>query len=335
MIRRLFQTALLLALTAGPAIAADRFAVTERTVPDYKTVAATYTTRDMGEARARIGGTIVELRVREGDLVTKDQVLAVVADQKLALELQSRAAQTAAAKAQSEQASADLGRVRAVFEKGFYSKARLDQAVAAAKSAEAAWKAAAAAQGVVAEQASQGKILAPAAGKVVRASTPAGSVVNAGDIVVVVASNDPVVRVEMPERDANGLKKGDALRLVADGPVQRAGSTVIREIYPEVRNGRVTIDLEGKTLGEAFIGQRVRVLVATGERRAIVIPQSYVMTRFGVDYVGLALKDGTLDIPVQRGQPLDVDGVTDGVEILSGLKAGDVIVKPEGRLVQL
>jgi RND family efflux transporter MFP subunit len=324
-----------LVAAAGQAVAADRFAVTERTIPDYKTVAATYTTRDMGEARARIGGTLVDLRVREGDIVNKDQVLAVVADQKLALELQSRTAQTAAAKAESERAAAELSRVRTVFAKGFYSKARLDQAVATAKTADAAWKAAAAAQGVIAEQTTQGQILAPAAGKVVRASIPAGSVVTAGDVVVVVASNDPVVRVEVPERDASGLKKGDALRLVADGPVERAGSTVIREVYPEVRNGRVTIDLEGKTLGEVFIGQRVRVLVATGERRAIVIPQSYVTTRFGVDYVSLSIKDGSLDIPVQRGQPIDLDTLKDGVEILSGLKPGDVIMKPDGRLVQL
>lgn len=335
MMKAFALVSIMFVVTAGSALGADRFVIAERTVPDYKTVAATFTTRDMGDARARISGTIVELRVREGDVVTKDQILAVIADQKLALELQSRAAQSASAKAQRDQAAADLARVQAVFDKGFYSKARLDQAVAAAKSADAAWKAAMAAQGVIAEQASQGQILAPAAGKVVHASTPAGSVVNAGDVVVVVATNDPVIRVEVPERDASGLKKGDALRLVADGPAQRAGSTVIREIYPQVQNGRVTIDLEGKTLGEAFIGQRVRVLVATGERRAIVIPQSYVTTRFGVDYVSLALKEGSLDIPVQRGQPIDIDGLKDGVEILSGLKANDIILKPDGQLVQL
>lgn len=331
----LITAALLIASTAGFALAAERFAVEERTIPDYKTVAATFTTRDMGEARARIGGTLVELRVREGDVVAKDQLLAIITDQKLALELQSRAAQAAALKAENERAAAELGRVRAVYEKGFYSKARLDQAVATAKSADAAWRAAVAAQGVVAEQSTQGKILAPAAGKVVRASVPAGSVVLAGDIIVVVASNDAVVRVEIPERDASGLKKGHVLRLVADGGVQKIGSTTIREIYPEVRNGRVTIDLEGKSLGDGFIGARVRVLVAIGERRAIVVPQAYVTTRFGVDYVSLAVKSGALDIPVQRGQPIAVEGVSDGIEILSGLKPGDIILRPDGRLVQL
>jgi multidrug efflux system membrane fusion protein len=332
-----FIAILLTMAAAASAGAAERFVVEERTVPDYKTVAATFTTRDMGEARARIGGTLVELRVREGDIVAKDQLLAVVTDQKIALELQSRAAQAAALGAESERAGAELGRVRAVFEKGFYSKAKLDQAVATAKSAQSAWRAAVAAQAVVAEQATQGKILAPAAGRVVRASVPGGSVVMAGDIVAIIASNDPVVRVEMPERDASGLKKGDELKLVADNAAgtEKLASTMIREIYPEVRDGRVTIDLEAKMLDSAFVGARVRVLVATGKRSAIVVPQTYVMTRFGVDYVSLAVKSGALDIPVQRGQPMSIAGTIDGIEILSGLKTGDVLLRPDGRLVQL
>ena len=324
-------------IAAGSAQAADRIVVQERTVPDYKTVAATFTTRDTGEARARIGGPLVELRVREGDTVAKDQILAVIADAKIALEAQSRAAQAAAMRAEHDRAAAELARVRPVFDKGYYSKARLDQAVAAAKSAESAWKAAVAAQAVVAEQATQGKLLAPAAGKVVRAAVPAGSVVMAGDIVVVVASNDQVVRVEIPEREAAGFKKGDTVRLAADRGVgkDRQASTVIREIYPQIRNGRVTIDLEAKNLATTFVGERVRVLVAVGERPAIVIPQGFITTRFGVDYVSLAAKAGTLDIPIQRGQPIAIPEMLDGVEILSGLKPGDVLIRPEGRLVQL
>jgi len=317
--------------------AAETYVVQERTVPDYKMVAATLTTRDMGEARARIGGTLTELRVREGDVVTKGQTLAVIADQKIALEVQARQAQAAALQAERDRAAADLGRVRTVFDKGFYSKARLDQAVAAAKSAESAWKAAVASQAVVSEQAGQGRILALAAGKVVRASVPAGAVVMAGDVVVVVASNDPVVRIEVPEREARELKQGDAVRLVGEGgAVDGRPITVrIREIYPEIRNGRVTADLEAKGIGSAFVGQRVRVMVATGERRAIVVPQDFVTTRFGVDYVSLAEKSGALDIPVQRGQPLDVEGISAGIEILSGLKPGDTLLRPDGKLVQL
>ncbi|MBP6012104.1 MAG: efflux RND transporter periplasmic adaptor subunit [Alphaproteobacteria bacterium] len=325
-----------LALTSAGR-AAETHAVQERTVPDYKMVAATLTTRDMGEARARIAGTLTELRVREGDTVTKGQTLAVIADQKNALEVQARQAQAGALKAERDRAEADLARVKTVFDKGFYSKARLDQAVAAAKSAESAWKAAVASQAVVSEQVGQGKVLAPAAGRVVRASVPAGAVVMAGDVIAVVATNDAVVRIEVPEREARGLKKGDAVRLVGEGGAVdgRDVAARVREIYPEIRNGRVTADLEAAGLGSGFVGERVRVLIAAGERRAIVVPQDFVTTRFGVDYVSLAGKGGALDIPVQRGQHIDVEGVPDGIEILSGLKPGDTIIRPDGKLVTL
>jgi RND family efflux transporter MFP subunit len=328
---------LALLLTALPAQAAERFVVSERTVPDYKAVAATFTTRDMGEARARIGGTLTELSVHEGDVVSKGQTLGRIADQKIALEAQSRGAQAAALKAEHQRTLAELGRVRAVYDKGFYSKARLDQAVAAAKVAESAWHAAVASRAVLMEQAGQGTVLAPAAGRVVRASVPAGSVVMAGDIIVVVASNDAVVRVEVPEREAHGLKAGDAIRLIVNAGVgrERFASTVVREIYPEVRNGRAMVDLDARGLDSAFVGERVRVLVAVGERRAILVPGDFITTRFGVDYVSLATKTGALDIPVQRGQPIETDGVSDAVEVLSGLKAGDVLLKPERRLVRL
>ena len=326
----------MLALTSTSR-AAETFVVQEQTVPDYKMVSAILTTRDMGEARARISGTLVELRVHEGDVVTKGQTLAVIADQKIALEVQARKAQASALQAERDRAAADLSRVRVVFDKGFYSKARLDQAVATATSADSAWKAAVASQAVVSEQAGQGKVLALAAGKVVRASVPAGAVVMAGDVVVVVASNDSVVRIEVPEREARELKQGDAVRLIGEGGAVdgRPIAARIREIYPEIRNGRVTADLDSKGVGSAFVGQRIRVMLAVGERRAIIVPQDFVTTRFGVDYVSLAGKSGALDIPVQRGQSLDVEGVSVGVEILSGLKPGDTLLRPDGKLVRL
>ena len=125
--------------------------------------------------------------------------------------------------------------------------------------------------------------------------------------------------------------------LVANASIgqERQATTIIREVYPQVRNGRITIDLEAKGLESGFVGERVRVLVAVGTRPAFVIPSDYVTTRFGVDYVRLAAQAGALDIPVQRGQGIAVEGIADGIEILSGLKAGDVLLRPDGRLVQL
>ena len=113
----------------------ERLTLRPQAVADLKPAAATVTTRDMAEARARIGGTLVELAVREGDLVRKGQLIGRVADERLSLETAAYGAQAAAAAAEAARAEADLARVRTLYEKGFYAKARLDQAEAAAKAA--------------------------------------------------------------------------------------------------------------------------------------------------------------------------------------------------------
>jgi RND family efflux transporter MFP subunit len=330
-----------LALLSAPfsvagTVHAETLSVTQREVPDYRAVAGTLTTRDMGEVRARIPGTLVALRVREGDEVEKGQVLAVIADDKVALELQSRRAQAAALKAESDRAAADLERVRKVFDKGFYSKARLEQAAATSKAATEAWKAAAAAQAVAAETGQQGKLLSPAAGRVMRAPVPAGAVVMAGDVIVTVATNNAVIRFELPEREARGLKVGDMIRVSEDGfnGKAREAEVRVREIYPQVRDGRITVDLERGDLKQTFVGERIKARVVVGMRQSIVVPRDYVTTRFGVDYVSLVTRTGSLDIPVQTGQGLRTDSGQEGVEVLSGLRAGDKIVKPVRGLVQ-
>ena len=71
-------------------------------------------------------------------------------------------------------------------------------------------------------------------------------------------------------------------------------------------------------------------LPETGERLAIVIPDRYIDTRYGADYVRLSRKGGaTIEAPVQRGARVPLEDMPDGVEILSGLRTGDVILPVE------
>ena len=83
---------------------AELITVAQQTAPDYKTVAAVLTNRDVGDARARISGTVQRLLVREGDQVRRGQLLAIVADQRLSLEAQAGNASVAAAEATAERA---------------------------------------------------------------------------------------------------------------------------------------------------------------------------------------------------------------------------------------
>jgi len=59
------------------------------------------------------------------------------------------------------------------------------------------------------------------------------------------------------------------------------------------------------------------------------VPGSFIITRFGIDYVRIR-KDAKAvnDVPVQRGRELPRPEMPDALEILSGLKGGDILVRP-------
>jgi membrane fusion protein, multidrug efflux system len=280
--------------------------LTVRTAPidDIKRVGATLTTRDMGEAVARISGVLVTLNVREGDTVSKGQVIGTIQDQRLNFEASAYAATAA-------QAEADYNRVKTLYEKGIYAKARMEQAETALRSARAQRAAAG-------DLAGQGLIRAPTSGKVIRADVPAGAAVMASTSIATITAGPRVVRLQLPEQQARSLVLGQSVRLEANG--LNANGTV-SQIYPAIDNGQVIADITPQGLDSVLLGERVVTAISLGQRTGIKVPLSYVTTRYGLDYVRLvAANKSVSDIPVQTA-PLDGQSV----EILSGLRDGDTL----------
>jgi RND family efflux transporter MFP subunit len=303
--------------------AVGRLTVAYSTVADIKPVSATLTTRDMGEARSRISGVLVSLRVKEGDLVRHGQLIATVRDDRLALVTASYDAQVAAAAADAARAQGDLTRTRTLFNQGIYAQARMDQVEAMAKAANATLAAAKAQRAASAELGAQGAVLAPASGRVLVADVPVGSVVMAGQSVARVTAGPTVVRLELPEGQARTLKVGDEVQLSAEDLRGVAATGRVSQVYPSVTAGQVIADVTAPGLPEDLVGQRVRVGVTIGQRQALVVPRRYVSTRYGIDYVRLVGRDGTVsEVPVQT----TATRTADDVELLSGVRPGDVLV---------
>ena len=127
-----------LALLTQQVLAQQTFVVAPQQVADEKAVFATVESANTVPARARIGGTVVQLAVRKGDHVAQDQVVAIVADQKLALQLMSLDAQISGLQAQLDKAKTDLAREQELFARGSAAKAALDAAQTAFDVATAA-----------------------------------------------------------------------------------------------------------------------------------------------------------------------------------------------------
>lgn len=322
-------TVVLLALTAHHALAQQTYTVKPQTVADEKAVFATVESANVVPARARIGGTVAELNVRQGDEVKQGQLVATVGDEKLVLQMKSLDAQIAGLEAQLAQSKTDLDRAEDLFSRGTIPKARLDEARTAFNVASNAQRARIAQRSVLEQQLSEGKVLAPTAGRVLTVPVTTGTVILQGEPVATIAERNFVLRLRVPERHARFLKVGDTVRI--DGEELGAGGATfgkIRLIYPQIEDGRVVADAEVSGLGDYFVGERIRVWVSGGKRESFIVPASFIITRFGIDYARIRKGEGTIDVPVQRGRALPRPDMPDALEILSGLKAGDVLVKP-------
>jgi RND family efflux transporter MFP subunit len=319
-----------LVLFAQGALAQETFIVAPKTVTDEKAVFATVESANVVPARARIGGTVVELTVKKGDQVKQGQVVATIGDEKLALQMKSLDAQIAGLEAQFAQAQADLTRGEDLFSRGTIPKTRLDEARTAFNVATNALKARTAERSVLQQQVTEGNVLAPTSGRVLTVPVVTGTVILAGETVATVAEQNFVLRLRVPERHARFLKAGDPVRI--DGEeLGKSGAQfgTIRLVYPQIEDGRVIADAAVAGLGDYFVNQRIRVWVSAGERASFIVPGSFVITRFGIDYARIRNDAKTvIDVPVQRGRALPRPEMPDALEILSGLKAGDVLVRP-------
>ncbi|WP_108483000.1 efflux RND transporter periplasmic adaptor subunit [Oceaniglobus ichthyenteri] len=319
----MYKTFLLFLILATPAFA-QTHAITTTFVADRKAVFATVESVDTLIARTRVGGTVADLLVDEGDMVAAGDVLALVVNEQMAPQIAAATSQAAALEAELAQARDDLERAVSLLSRGIIAQTRVDQAQTAVAVLEGRVASANQSRDVLLQQEREGEVLAPAAGRVLNVQSPSGSVVLPGEQVATIASDHYLLRLNLPERHARSIAEGDTIEVAGaalGGDVASTG--VIRQVYPLITNGRIVADAEVEGLGSFFVGERVRVHVTVDKREVIVIPRSYVTTRFGNDFVVLDTQTGPRDVVVLLGQESP-----DGVEILAGLSTGDRLVQP-------
>jgi membrane fusion protein, multidrug efflux system len=293
-------------------------------IADQKSVVATVEPAHQLVARARIGGTIVVLKAKEGDSAAAGSELASVADQKILLQMQALDSRIQSQASQADKAKGDFDRAEELQRRGAGTQVQVDAAKTALDVANRTLEAMRADRSVIAQQMSEGAVLAPAAGRILGVPVSEGQVILPGETIATLAEDRYILRLQLPERHAQFMRAGDKVligsRGLGEAPDQNRREGRVRVVYPEIQGGRVIADVDVEGLGDYFVGERTRVYVNTGQRRAIVVPQSYVFRRAGVAYVKSA--DGA-EIVVQPGATHD-----DGVEILSGLTDGDKLVAP-------
>ncbi len=142
-----------------------------------------------------------------------------------------------------------------------------------------------------------------------------------GEPIATVAGGGVFLRLAIPERHAEMLTVGAKVQ------VGDSATGLIEKVYPEISEGRVTADVTVEGLTDTFIGQRIQVAVPVAKREALVLPETAILKRSGIDLVVLSVGGAEQQITVIPGAMVDT---ADGPmrEVLTGLRSGDVVVLP-------
>ena len=270
----------------------------------------------------KLMGRVMEVRVREGDVVAAGAVLVRLDDRDLAARREQADAGVRAADAAHNEARLQADRLRSLFADSAAPRAHLDAAEAGLVRAEQAVRGARAMAAEVEALTDYAEVRAPFGGVIVQSLVDPGAFV---------APGMPLVRIEDPSR----------LRVVAGVPPSTASAVH--------RGSRVGVSIEGTSItgtvegvvpvsGAALVnvqvlvgnasrrfssGSAATVSVPGAPRKALLVPLT-ALVRNG-DLAGVRVSVGGR--PVTRWVRLGRERAG-AVEVLSGLKAGDSIVVP-------
>ncbi len=297
---------------AGIAVPAEAatFAVQVENAPVRVEVVGTTASEEKINLSARIPAYVGEIFASAGDRVKKGQKLVALDDRDIRQQL-------AGAEAQLNQAQTEYERAKQLFEK----EATTQQALTAAESMYAGARA----------QVEQVKVMltyaqveSPIDGIVTERRIEAGDLANPG--MLLLAVYDPLrMRLEapVPVRLVDRLALGQEVDVALERParvLKGRVSEIVSEVDSSSRTQLVKVHLDGVE-GDVLPGTFGRLWVDAESRAAIFVPASAVVQIGQLAFVQ-AVRDGRAVRRLVKTGP-----ARDGqIEILSGLRAGDVVL---------
>ena len=282
----------------------------------------------------RVPGKLVSLRAEVGDLVRRDEVLAV-------LDASDLQAQARAAQAQLDAAQAELGRARAdqarfleLAGQQLISRSALDAQNAAMVAAQGQVNAALATRDLASNQASYSELRAPAAGVIAARNAEVGQVVGAGQAVFTLAVNGPrEVAFAVPE-GSRRIEVGQPVQVSVWSQPGMSWPGTVRELAPAADPAsrtfavRTTVDAPAGTLQ---IGQSARVHLAEEETADLQLPMT-ALHRDGDRTAVFVVDPATSTLKLQ---PVRVGKfASEQVTVLEGVGAQDWVVAAGGHLLR-
>lgn len=282
----------------------------------------------------RVPGKIARRAVDVGQEVKAGQVLAVLDSQDVLPAINSQAAQVEVARTDFVLQQSELKRQQELRDKGFVSGAALERQAATTAAADARVKAAQSQLANAQNGLNFQTLRADKAGVVVAIDVEAGSVVSAGQSVVRVAQlGEKEIIVNVPEREVGLMKQAKGFAAHFDAIPGKLYVAKLRELAPaaDAASRTYMAKLSIANADDALkLGMSATVRLDLGEAQVIVIPNTALYTRDNATRVWL------VDRASETVNPAEVKlgtSTNEGVAIVSGLKAGDLVVTAGANLL--
>ncbi|MCP5326796.1 MAG: efflux RND transporter periplasmic adaptor subunit [Oceanospirillaceae bacterium] len=320
------KTPLMIGLSFSALLAhAETLTLTAQNVPQYFSVEAVVEAVHEGTMSAQTSGRISKIYVDVNDYVQKDALLIQLKDTEQQAGLKQAKAQLAQANARNDDAQALLERNQKLVEQGTLSQSTYDSTLAQAKAAEAAVKAANALVEQASAQVSYTQIRAPYSGIVKARLVEEGESVSPGKpLIAGLSLTNLRVVADIPQRFAPQMNDRDNFTVSVNGQTIKPGKvTVFPYADPNSHSFKVRADMD--TQGQnLFPGMWVKLNVPMGTEQALYVPASALLQRGELNAVYVQQNGKAQLRQVRTGKTWHNNGVAQ-VEILAGLKAGEVI----------
>ena len=277
----------------------------------------------------RVSGKIVARNVEVGGMVRKNDVLARLDPEDQQLNTRSAKSQLAAAQSEFEQSKAELERYTDLYQKAFISKAEFDRRQNAYNVALARLEQAQAQLAVTRNQTGYTELAADHAGVVTAILTEVGQVVAAGQTIMKVArTEDREVGISIPENRLSELSTARQIDISLWADPARVYKGRLREVSPSADPVTRTYAAKISVLNADAVmklGMTANVYLRGVQRTAaIMLPATALFQDNGQAAVWI-VDDRTGKVrlaPVRVGEYVE-----DRVAVVSGLNAGDLVVR--------
>jgi RND family efflux transporter MFP subunit len=291
--------------------------------PRFETAVGTVRAVHEAAVASKLLAKVVEVRVKAGQTVSRDEILIRLDDSDLQARLKQAEAALSAARAMYDRAKADYQRAQQLLSSRVISQAEFDQAASVWRSATAELERAQQAVREAKVFLDYATIRSPMTGIVIDKRVEVGDTVVPGQILLTVY--DPTrmqmvvtVRESLAQRLAVGQKVRGRLEAL-----QYDCEATISEIVPQAQaaSRSFTVKVTGPCPPGVYSGMFGRIFLPLEEEEVVVVPAAAVFKVGQLDMVDVVVDGRVRRRSVQLGRKLE-----QGYEVLSGLAVGEKVV---------